>query len=181
MAAQGIDLVGSWGDYHDCGTSRLQQRGVSPQFYPQAFTYEPEQRAYRCPAGQLLRSVGRDCRPGIVHHKYRAAASLCQACAFKEQCCPQSQARSISRMVEAPEVRQFLEKMQTPQAKEIYRQRAPVAEFPNAWIKAKLGLRQFRLRGLVKVGLEALWACLTYNVQQWIRLCWRPSLAGTRS
>ena len=181
MAAQGIDLVGSWGDYHDCGTSRLQQRGVSPQFYPQAFTYEPEQRAYRCPAGQLLRSVGRDCRPGIVHHKYRAAASLCQACAFKEQCCPQSQARSISRMVEAPEVRQFLEKMQTPQAKEIYRQRAPVAEFPNAWIKEKLGLRQFRLRGLVKVGLEALWACLTYNVQQWIRLCWRPSLAGTPS
>jgi hypothetical protein len=145
------------------------------------FTYEPEQRAYRCPAGQLLRSVGRDYRPGTVHHKYRAKASICQACAFKEQCCPQSQCRSISRAVEAPEVRQFLEKMQTPQAKEIYRQRAPVAEFPNAWIKAKLGLRQFRLRGLVKVGLEALWACLTYNVQQWIRLCWRPSLAGTGS
>jgi hypothetical protein len=24
--------------------------------------------------------------------------------------------------------------------------------------------------------MEALWACLTYNVQQWIRLCWRPGL-----
>jgi hypothetical protein len=30
------------------------------------------------------------------------------------------------------------------------------------------GLRQFHLRGLAKV--EMLWACLTYNLQQWIRL-----------
>lgn len=45
---------------------------------------------------------------------------------------------------------------------------------PNAWIKEKIGLRQFRLRGLGKVAREALWACLTYNIQQWIRLVWRP-------
>jgi len=62
-------------------------------------------------------------------------------------------------------------------AKAIYRQRGAVAEFPNAWIKDKIGLRQFRLRGLVKVGMEALWACLTYNIKQWIRLCWRPQWA----
>ena len=52
-----------------------------------------------------------------------------------------------------------------------------IAEFPHAWIKEKIGLRQFHLRGLLKVGMEALWACLTYNIQQWIRLCWRPRLA----
>ena len=59
-----------------------------------------------------------------------------------------------------------------------YRYRAAVAEFPNAWIKDKLGLRQFRLRGRIKVGMEALWACLTYNIQQWIRLLWRPQQQG---
>jgi transposase len=59
-------------------------------------------------------------------------------------------------------------------AQAIYKQRAGVAEFPNAWIKDKIGLRQFRLRGLVKVTLETLWACLTYNICQWIRLCWKP-------
>ena len=63
--------------------------------------------------------------------------------------------------------------MQTPEAKQIYRQPGPVAEFPNAWIKDKLGLRQFRVRGLIKVTLEAVWACLTYNLKQWIRLRWR--------
>jgi hypothetical protein len=64
--------------------------------------------------------------------------------------------------------------MQTEQAQAIYKERAGVAEFPNAWIKEKMGLRQFRLRGRAKVGMEVLWACLTYDICQWIRLCWRP-------
>jgi hypothetical protein len=66
--------------------------------------------------------------------------------------------------------------METEAAKSIYRQRGAVAEFPNAWIKDKLGLRQFRLRGLIKVSLEVLWAALTYNIQQWVRLSWRAKL-----
>jgi hypothetical protein len=45
-----------------------------------------------------------------------------------------------------------------------------VVEFCHAWIKSKLGLRQFHVRGLVKVQTELLWACLTYNLQHWIRL-----------
>ena len=44
-----------------------------------------------------------------------------------------------------------------------------------------MGLRQFRVRGLAKVLLEVLWACLTYNIQQWIRLSWRPGLAKANS
>ncbi len=88
--------------------------------------------------------------------------------------------RTISRAVEAPAVQAFITKMQTDAAKAIYRLRGPVAEFPNAWIKAKIGLRQFRVRGHLKVGMEALWACLTYNIQQWIRLSWRtqPQVAA---
>ena len=74
-------------------------------------------------------------------------------------------------------MQQFAQKMQTEEGKAIYRQRGAVAEFPNAWIKDKLGLKQFRLRGLIKVGLEVLWAALTYNIQQWIRLSWRTKLA----
>ena len=67
-------------------------------------------------------------------------------------------------------------KMETPEAKQAYRQRGEVAEFPNAWIKDKIGLRKFHVRGLAKAGMEAVWACLTYNVQLWIRLVWnRPA------
>jgi hypothetical protein len=52
-----------------------------------------------------------------------------------------------------------------------------VAETPNLWIKAKFRLRQFSVRGLRKVGMEALWACLTYNICVWTRLRWRQAAA----
>jgi hypothetical protein len=67
-------------------------------------------------------------------------------------------------------------KMQTDAARALYRLRAPVAEFSNLWLKAKLGLRQFGVRGLQKVRCEVWWACLTYNIQQWFRLRWRERL-----
>jgi hypothetical protein len=60
--------------------------------------------------------------------------------------------------------------MDTPAAKRIYRQRGEVAEFPKAWIKNKIGLRKYHERGLAKAATEPVWACLTYNVQLWIRL-----------
>jgi transposase len=172
MATQGIELIGSWRE------PAADARGLSAEFGASAFQYEAAEDRYRCPAGALLPHQGQREVAGGLRHDYRAAASLCKACPFKAHCCPDTvRGRSISRLVEDPQVRQFRERMQTSSAQEIYRQRAPVAEFPNAWIKDKLGLRQFRLRGLLKVGWELLWACLTYNIQQWIRLCWRPSLA----
>jgi IS5 family transposase len=70
------------------------------------------------------------------------------------------------------------EKMKTPEAQAIYRERKRVAEFPNLCLKEKFGLRRFRVRGLVKATCEAIWACLTYNIQQWVRLRWRPNLAA---
>jgi hypothetical protein len=51
-----------------------------------------------------------------------------------------------------------------------------MAEFSNLWLKTKLGLRQFGVRGLRKVRCEVLWACLTYNIQQWFRLRWKVRL-----
>jgi hypothetical protein len=69
----------------------------------------------------------------------------------------------------------FIKKMQTEEAKQIYRQRSEVAEFPNLWLKSKMGLRLFRLRGLDKVAFEAKWAALAYNIHQWLRL--RPPTA----
>jgi hypothetical protein len=64
----------------------------------------------------------------------------------------------------------FRAKMKTEAAQAEYRKRGAIAEFRNLWIKAKLGLRQFHVRGLEKVRCEALWACLTHNLQHWIRL-----------
>src|SRR5665647_1813195 len=84
-------------------------------------------------------------------------------------------------MTENVEVAAFRKKMKTEAAQDIYQKRGPVAEFPNAWIKEKLGIRKFRLRGMAKATTEALWGAFTYNVQQWIRLSWRPKLIDVRA
>ena len=78
---------------------------------------------------------------------------------------------------EHPSIVAFREKMRGEEAKSIYKMRGAVAEFPNAWIKDKIGLYKFRLRGRVKARTEALWAGLTYNVMIWVRMVWRPQMA----
>jgi transposase len=179
MAEQGVDLVGSLAEVNQRIGGQKGNRGVSEAFYPDKFIYDEQENVYRCPAGAVMKHSGRDFRLGVTFHQYRAATERCRACAFQSQCCPGNvhHGRSVIRAERAPAMQQFAQKMQTEEGKAIYRQRGTVAEFPNAWIKEKLGLRQFRLRGVVKVGLEVLWAALTYNIQQWVRLSWRPKLA----
>ncbi len=176
LAEQGVDMIGSLPGPNLSAAGQQRRRGVSETFFPDKFSYDAEENIYRCPTGAVLTPHGREFCPGAVVHKYVADAEVCLACRFRSECCPgnQQHGRSVIRLVPAPVVRQFAEKMETEAAKAIYRQRGAVAEFPNAWIKEKLGLRQFRLRGLVKVGLEVLWAALTYNIQQWVRLSWQP-------
>jgi transposase len=179
MAEQGVDMIGSLPAANPSSAGQQRQRGVSERFHLDKFSYDAQQNIYRCPVGASLTAKGREFCPGVVLHKYVAKAEVCAACQFRSECCPGNQhhGRSVVRAVHSLEVRQFAEKMQTEAAKAIYRQRGAVAEFPHAWIKDKLGMKQFRLRGLIKVRLEVLWAALTYNIQQWIRLSWRTKLA----
>jgi transposase len=177
MAERGIDLIGSFAEANPtAGQQRL--RKVSEKFYPDKFKYDAKLDVIRCPAGQILRHKGHEYCPGVVYHRYQADAKDCRACQFRSECCAgnQCRGRSIVRPEYAESVRAFTSKMETEAAKAIYRQRGAVAEFPNAWIKDKFGLKQFRLRGLIKVRLEVLWAAITYNIQQWVRLSWRTKL-----
>jgi transposase len=177
MESKKIEVIGPVPDHASQTPAALQKRGVAPEFFPDAFVYDPEENRYTCPAGQKLAYEGEEKRGFSVRHRYRARVGNCQGCGFKGQCCPDSKVRSLVRTEEPAEVKAHRQKMETEWARTIYKQRSAVAEFPNAWIKEKFGLRQFRLRGLIKVRIEALWACLTYNICQWVRLCWRPKQA----
>jgi len=175
MTEKQVDMIGSLPERSGVAPNRLEQLGVSPDFYPQAFEYNGSADGYRCPAGKQLAYETQERKGATVRRRYRAKASDCRGCEFQARCCPGTKkGRSLIRSEATPEMVAFQAKMETPEARAIYKQRAGVAEFPNAWIKDKIGLRQFRLRGLAKVTLESLWACLTYNICQWIRLCWKP-------
>lgn len=171
LREQGVDLIAPVTD----SMEQLKQRGIDPQFSREAFSYDAVSNCYSCPAGQTLSYKGKDQRGTRTRLRYRAKAAACAACVWKLQCCPQTErGRSLSRWEYEAEILSHKIKMQTAAVQEIYKQRAQTAEFPIAWLKEKIGLRRFRVRGLRKAELEALWACATHNIQQWMRLCWKP-------
>ena len=179
MKEREIEFIAPCVDEAGKGESSYEGRGVSPAYHSSAFVYDAQSDSYRCPQGKILKYEGKEERHLQVSYRYRAQRSDCQGCPVKSQCCPGNRVtgRSVHRGEELAEVTEFRQKMETEQAREIYRQRAQVAETPNLWIKAKFGLRQFSVRGLRKVGMEGLWACLTYNICVWIRLRWRQAAA----
>lgn len=172
---RGVDLIGSFPDATVPREASLRARGIEEAFWPEKFRFDPDRNVYLCPEGKLLTSKGRSVVRGKTIFFYKGKE--CNGCPSKPSCCPRSpKGRSISRLTNDPRVDAFITKMKTEEAKAAYRRRGEVAEFPHACIKAKFGLRQFHLRGLVKVEVEALWACLTYNIKLWIRRCWKPRL-----
>ena len=180
MQERGIDFYGSLPGLAVKQRAAMKSLGIDPEFGPAAFTILSEKQSLQCPAGTTLPYVRHSKKNGNEYHQYQAPGSACSQCEFRKQCCPKNaeQGRTVSvRISEKAVMAAFREKMKTEEAQQIYRKRGPVAEFPNCWLKEKIGLRKFRLRGMAKVKTEALWAVLTYNVMQWLRLSWRPKLA----
>ena len=176
-AERGINLIGSFPDASAGKITLLTRAGISKEFYPEHFRFDHEKNVYVCPEGNVLAYEGTSVERGKTIYRYRG--KHCKDCPSKPSCCPLAQrGRGITRTENDPRIDAFLTKMETDEAKAVYRQRGEVAEFPNAWIKEKFRLRQFRLRGLLKVEMEVLWACLTYNIKIWMRLCGKPRLAA---
>lgn len=171
LATQGVDFISPVPDRK----AQLKQQGIAENFTAAAFSYDAATNSYTCPARQSLSFKGKEKRGQRTRLRYQATAADCGACLWKSQCCPQSKrGRSVIRWEDEIEINRHRLKMQTTEALEIYKQRAQTAEFPIAWLKEKIGLRRFHVRGLLKAEMEALWASISHNLQQWIRLCWRP-------
>jgi transposase len=175
-AEQEVDFYGSW--QNSWRAVEHDAQGRHAEFLASAFPYDAMQDRFTCPAGQTLTHhalLNRD--NGVRTHVYRAPKKACPNCPLRDKCAPQQARpdwrRSITRLEEPPATTAFKQKMDTQEAKQIYARRSQIAEFPHAWIKQRCGLRQFRCRGRLKASMEAMWACLSYNLMRWFRL--RPS------
>ena len=65
---------------------------------------------------------------------------------------------------DSPEVADWRIRMGTPEAQEIYKDRAATAETTNADLRCHRALDAFRVRGLPKILCVVVWAALTYNI-----------------
>lgn len=175
-AARQIDLVGSLPDPQERTAAAMRALGIAADFAPSRFRILNNGENLECPAGRILERSRKNRKRGDLYQQYQARGADCGSCRYQPQCCPSNSkgGRTVSiRLEERAEVAAFRKKMETEENRGKYRKRGAVAEFPNAWIKEKLGVRKFRVRGLAKAGAELMWACLTYNIMQWVRLVWR--------
>jgi hypothetical protein len=70
---------------------------------------------------------------------------------------------------DSAEMTAFRARMGTPEAKEVYKRRSAIAEFPNADCRNR-GFTQFRVRGLLKAKAQTLWHVLAFNFSRMLNL-----------
>jgi transposase len=176
-ATNGVELIGPVMPREVKAAQCYGRAGVKEEFYADRFRFDSVENCMYCPQGVRLGCQGQTKSDVAVIFKYQARSQDCAACARKADCCPNNQktGRSVQRSEYHREINEFQQRMALPEMQRIYRQRSEVAETPHLWMKAKFGLRTFHVRGLLKVGQEALWAALTYNIVLLLR-CRRQAL-----
>lgn len=77
---------------------------------------------------------------------------------------------TMPRATDPPEVAAWRARMGTEEGKAVYRQRGATAEWVNAQVCERYGLRQFRVRGLERVLSVLLLMAIAHNLLRWIAL-----------
>jgi transposase len=138
-------------------TAKLQRNPATNQFtqLPKtAFTWVKAEQTYRCPQGHPLRfdSCHRVQRAGgqrVPIMLFRCPPEYCGGCARRQECTPNPEkGRPVSRLANEDLLDALRQRMQTAEAKALYRQRAQTLELAFAEMKEHRSLRRLTGRGL---------------------------------
>lgn len=132
------------------------------RFGKQDFVYQPDQDAYRCPAGALLPRHMTTVEKGMTLHRYWDRAS-CTGCELKPQCTP-----SIERRITGWEHEAVIDALQTRMdlAPRAMRVRRRLVEHPFGTIKAWMGHTHFLMKRLPNVKTEISLHIMAYNMKR---------------
>ena len=157
----------------------LHESGDKPGFFPKgAFRYDAEGDLYVCPAGKLLRPLGKKEEPGEEREgrvtTYRAEASGCAPCELKPRCATNKNGRQVRRIPGERYVDRVRVYRQTEPYRRAIRKRKVWVEPLFAEGKAWHGMGRFRLRTLRRVNAEALLVAAGQNLKRLLALGGRP-------
>ena len=135
------------------------------------FVFDEANDRYTCPNGKALRRFWRNYtvpRTGITQSgeiKYRSRKTDCAACPMKQQCCPNTEIRTVTRSIYEParDVARAVRK--TPAYRRTRRQRKQV-EMLFAHMKRILKMDRLRLRGLSGAHDEFLLTATAQNLRR---------------
>jgi transposase len=172
-----VEVIAPWKDDASRQAGACKVNGIAKEFAGSEFKRPGGGSKLICPAGNTLVQIEQKMQHGVMTVVFQARAEDCSGCQYLKQCCgDRGGPRRVERVVESAEMKQYLARMKKKETRELYKKRCEVAEYPHLWVKAICGIRRFSVRGLVKVGMEAVWMALAYNVTQWIRV--RPVAAA---
>jgi hypothetical protein len=138
----------------------------TPFYGPSQFTYDRERDEYQCPEGHPLpRWTAKYTEELTV---YRADAATCNACPVKAACTASERGRTIHRSFHAAYLERVQAYHETPGYQKAMRKRSVWVEPLFGEAKQWHGLRQFRLRGLDNVNMEALLVATWQNLKRWL-------------
>jgi Transposase DDE domain len=159
-AAAGITLYGP------CQENDFsQENGKKPQsnqhtqLPKSAFPWLPEERTYQCPEGHRLRFAKQQTQPRADHTVTldidTCPPEHCLPCPRQSACTRTPQkGRSVSRMENEDLLDALRARMQTDDAKKLYRLRSRTVELSYADLKEHRGLRRFHGRGQSRAATE---------------------------
>ena len=144
----------------------LDRKQQTNGFYTQhEFTPVPEEKAYRCPAGELLRYAGMS--RGSQGFVFSAKPSQCRNCSRKPACTPSPQRTLKINWYE--DVREHVRKLsQTPEFAVARRARNKI-EALFSELRNQIRLRKLRLRGLPRAGEQFILAATVQNIKRLVR------------
>jgi len=153
-----------------------------PYYGPAQFTYDREHDVYVCPQGALMHPFRRSFQQERV--QYRAEAAICNACPAKAACTPSDEGRVVHRSFHAEYMERVHGYHETEPYKKAMRKRKVWIEPLFGEAKQWHGMRQFRLRGLMKVNMEGLFIAAGQNLKRllaakgWGRRPWPDGAVG---
>jgi hypothetical protein len=163
-AQAGVTLYGPW-KANDVSAPKTTMLFTKAQFQ-----WLPELETYCCPAGHVLKRVGRETcgRSGgreEVVVRYGVKAATCHACPLRPQCTTSHKGgRSIRRSEHEDVIIAHQAWMETQEAKAVYRLRGQTIEIVFADFKEHRSLRRFSGHGLTRARTELAFEVLVYNL-----------------
>jgi transposase len=166
--AANVTLYGPWKE-NDFTAQRASKR--LKLFDKDQFQWLPDEKTYRCPQGHLFTFQGREQRDRSgdrveSYSRFRCPPQHCQACPLRAQCTTSPHSgRSLRRSEHQELIDEHRERMQSDEAKTIYRLRGQTIELGFADFKQHRRLRRFSSRGLARARGELALSVLVHNLR----------------
>ena len=134
------------------------QKGIFPK---EAFTYNPDNDTFTCPAGQVLRR--RHYYKKRRHYEYKPSKGICAQCQLRENCTRSKHGRTLKRHARQDELEIMLKEAKSREAKRDIKTRQHLSErsFANS---TRYGYKRARWRRLWRMQIQDFLIAAIQNI-----------------